>query len=176
MQTTTSIQKSGSPWYVHRWPWLLMAGPVLVILAGIYTTYLAFVREDALVVDDYYKEGKAINQDLRRDRVATRLDMSLDLRYDARSGALRGTLLSGGKPASGKIVIHLTHPTLPEKDLLLKTDLAADGSFSAALPMLARERWQVLVEDEGREWRLMKVWMWPDQKAVTIHADVSGAG
>ncbi len=38
------------PWWRHRWPWLLMAGPFLVVLAGSYTAYLAYTREDALVV------------------------------------------------------------------------------------------------------------------------------
>jgi hypothetical protein len=63
--------RNAKPWYAQRWPWLLMLGPVLVILAGSYTCWLAFSRQDALVVDDYYKQGRAINQDLRRDRVAT---------------------------------------------------------------------------------------------------------
>jgi hypothetical protein len=37
--------------------------------ASIYTC-LAMATPDALVVGDYYKQGKAINQDLRRDIVA----------------------------------------------------------------------------------------------------------
>ena len=66
-----------TPWWRQRWPWLLMAGPAIVIVAGVYTGYLAFTRQDALVVGDYYKQGKAINQDLRRDRAATALGLAL---------------------------------------------------------------------------------------------------
>ena len=77
-----------TPWWKQRWPWLLMAGPAIVIVAGIYTGYLAFTRQDALVVGDYYKRGKAINQDLRRDRVASSLGLSMSIGYDATQGML----------------------------------------------------------------------------------------
>jgi hypothetical protein len=53
--------KSG-PWYREPWPWILMAGPFTVIVAGLFTAWLAVTRADPLVVDNYYKEGLAINQ------------------------------------------------------------------------------------------------------------------
>ena len=28
-------------WYRHPWPWLLMAGPAIVVVAGLYTLFLA---------------------------------------------------------------------------------------------------------------------------------------
>ncbi|MFD2271607.1 FixH family protein [Undibacterium arcticum] len=62
-------------------------------------------------------QGKTINQDLRRDRVATRLGLSFNGRYDAATGKLQGTLLSFGVPTAGKIRIHLAHATQPEKKI-----------------------------------------------------------
>src|SRR3954471_23928353 len=107
------------PWYRHRWPWLLMLGPGLVVVAGIHTTWLAFSRQDALVVDDYYKQGKVINQDLRRDRVAAVLGLHLQMQYDAAGGKLHGEH-SGKMPiAAGPLSIRLIHSTLPEKDINL---------------------------------------------------------
>jgi len=43
------------PWYREPWPWILMAGPAAVIVAGIFTMTLAYRTEDGLVADDYYK-------------------------------------------------------------------------------------------------------------------------
>ena len=83
-----------APWYTHRWPWLLMLGPAVVAVAGIATSYVAFTSQDALVVGDYYKKGKAINQDLRRDRAAAALGLAVELRYDAAAGLLRGHVAS----------------------------------------------------------------------------------
>ena len=66
---------SALPWYREPWPWLLMAGPALVVVAGLTTAWIAVTHEDGLVADDYYKRGLAINQELRRDSAAVSLDV-----------------------------------------------------------------------------------------------------
>lgn len=174
MQTKTSIpQHPGSvkPWYMYPWPWLLMLGPFIVIVAGIHTTWLAFSHPDALVVDDYYKQGKAINQNLERDRTAAGMKLDLAVRYDAAAGKLIGTIHSHGKPQTEKLNIQLVHSTLPEKDIKLQAQPDQDGNFSADLPMLDMARWQVLVEGEGHEWRLNGAWAWPQQTSLDIKAE-----
>lgn len=162
-----------SPWYAQRWPWLLMVGPVAVVLAGIVTIWLAVNFQDALVVDDYYKQGRAINQDLRRDRTATSLQMQAKLNYDAETGALRGRVAGDAAARSGGLVMRLVHSTLPEKDLLLHVRPDADGRFSAALPMLDVARWQVIMENDARDWRLLGTWQWPRERQLIMKADVA---
>lgn len=39
------------PWYRHRWPWLLMSGPALVVVAGIATTVIAVRTADPMVAN-----------------------------------------------------------------------------------------------------------------------------
>ena len=34
-----------APWWRHRWPWLLMAGPAVVLVAGSSTSYLAHATQ-----------------------------------------------------------------------------------------------------------------------------------
>lgn len=159
------------PWWSHRWPWLLMLGPAIVMLAGLYTGWLAFSQPDALVVGDYYKKGKAINQDLRRDRAATALGVSVALRYDAAGGVLAGRVAQAGAAQPERLLLHLAHATQPEKDIRLVLYPAADGGFSVALPALERTRWQVLVENGARDWRLEASWQWPLQRGVVLRAD-----
>ena len=168
-----------TPWWKQRWPWLLMAGPAIVIVAGTYTGYLAFTRQDALVVGDYYKQGKAINQDLRRDRVASSLGLSLSLGYDATQGLLAGQLHRDGNGASAdgggsdnkQLFLRLSHATLPEKDIQLMVQPDAFGRFHINLPMLERSRWVVLVEGDKRDWRLAGAWSWPAERSITLRAD-----
>lgn len=150
-----------TPWYSQRWPWLLMLGPGVVVVAALYTGWLAFSRQDAMVVDDYYKQGMAINKDLRRDSVASAEGLTFNGRYDPSAGKLNGTLLSFGKPISGKILIHLAHPTQPEKDIQLTAQSNKDGHFSVELPMLERTIWQVVVRSDRGDWRLTGTWKWP---------------
>jgi uncharacterized protein len=163
------------PWYTQVWPWLLMLGPAVVVVAATYTGWLAFSRQDALVVADYYKQGLAINQDLQRDRVATSMGLSLNGRYDAASGKLNGTLRSFGTPIAGRVLLHLAHPTQPEKDIQLAAQPNQHGDFSIGLPMLERARWEVSVEGERRDWRLSGTWNWPQQQMIALKADLPPA-
>lgn len=173
MQSATHppLHGAAAPWYRHRWPWFLMIGPALVLVAGAFTAWLAVSRPDALVVGDYYKQGKAINQDLRRDRVASSLALAFMVRHDARSGRLHGRLESLGKPVVAPFRMRLAHPTQPGKDLALEALPDAQGRFSAALPELEATHWQVVVEGAARGWRLAGSWSPARQATLTIRAD-----
>jgi hypothetical protein len=160
-----------TPWYAQRWPWLLMLGPAIVLVAGAITGYLAYTRQDAMVVDDYYKQGKAINQDLRRDRVASAQRLSVALRYDTAAHAVSGELTSFGKPVTAPFRIMLAHSTQPEKDITLAAYPDAQGRFSVPLPKLDQARWQVNVEGSKHDWRLAGPWQFPAEQGVTIDAD-----
>lgn len=166
---------SATPWYAHIWPWLLMLGPFMVVVAATYTGWLAFSKQDALVVDDYYKQGNAINQDLRRDGAAAALGLSFNARYDAASGQLNGRLLSFGAPIAGKILIRFAHSTLPEKDLQLDAQPDQRGEFGVALPTLDKARWRISVESDRRDWRLTGAWQWPQEQTVELKADLPPA-
>jgi hypothetical protein len=165
--TPTATQVS--PWYRHRWPWFLMIGPASVLVAGAVAAWLALGHPDAMVVDDYYKQGKAINQDLRRDRAASALRLALQLRYEG--GRLNGRIESFGRPLAAAFTLRLAHPTLPQRDLSLLVKPDADGAFSVALPVLEQTHWQVVAEGNLRDWRLAKGWSWPRQAALAIVAD-----
>ncbi|WP_343730898.1 FixH family protein [Duganella sp.] len=164
----TTLTIPVTPWWKQRWPWLLAAGPAIVAVGSIYTAYLAMSAPDALVVGDYYKQGKAINQDLRRDHVASQLGLSMALGYDAASGTLSGRI---NRKDSGPLLLHLSHATLPEKDIKLVLVPDANGRFSANLPLLERSRWIVLVEGQKREWRLAGAWSWPAQRGIALLPD-----
>lgn len=169
MHILTMNKSSTEPWYRHRWPWLLMLGPVAVLVAGFVTMWISFTGADALVVDDYYKQGKAINQDLRRDRVAAERGIAATLRYDAASGRLLGRVSAKqGVTGATPLTVLLVHPTVPQKDIRLSAMPDANGDFVLPLAMLERANWQVQLEDGQRQWRLYGQWPWPQNKNVDI--------
>jgi uncharacterized protein len=163
------------PWYSQLWPWLIMSGPFIVVIAASYTGWIAFTRQDAMVVDDYYKQGMAINKDLRRDGAATNLGLTMDAAYDAAQGRLHGSLMSFGHPVAGKINILLSHATQPEKDRKLEVMVNPQGDFDTALPILDMGRWEVTVENAQRDWRLAGTWKWPQQRTIELKADMPPA-
>lgn len=155
-----------APWYRHRWPWLLMIGPVAVLIAGAITIWISFSGADALVVDDYYKQGKAINQDLRRDVVAARRGLTASLQYDAANGYVAGRLEGMGKPAT--LLVQVLHPTVPEKDVRRIVAVDSNGNFAFPLPLLDRANWTVQLEDQDKQWRLQGSWRWPEHIQTDI--------
>lgn len=171
MHAEDSIIDQAPPWYAQRWPWLLMLGPALVLVGGATAAWLAVSRPDALVVGDYYKQGKAINQDLKRDRVASTLRIGFEARYDPVHGRLEGSLESFGLPLSRNLRVLLAHPTQPEKDRTIVVQSDGAGRFSVALPALEPVRWLVVVESDQREWRLERNWAWQQHDTLRIVAD-----
>ena len=67
------------PWYKYKLVWMIIAIPAASVIAGINMIYLAVNTDDGLVADDYYKEGMAINQNLKRDRTAAELGLGAEL-------------------------------------------------------------------------------------------------
>jgi hypothetical protein len=166
MSTPNKIILQSAPWYQHRWPWLLMAGPMVVIIAGFITMWISFSGADALVVDDYYKQGKAINQDLRREAQAKTLGLQLAMHYDPSVGQMQGRLSGVDKASS--LTLLVIHPTLPAKDMRFTVQSDAHGKFAVILPLLERAHWQIELQDSQRTWRLHGRWDWPTQKEIEI--------
>ncbi|MFN7855872.1 MAG: FixH family protein [Acidovorax sp.] len=51
-------------WWKFGHVWLVIAGPVIVIIAGFVTLWLAISRPDPVVAEDYYRQGIEINKTL----------------------------------------------------------------------------------------------------------------
>jgi uncharacterized protein len=58
------------PWWQYGYVWFLIAGPLLVVIAGFITLYLAISRPDPLVDEQYYQHGIEINKTLNEKRDA----------------------------------------------------------------------------------------------------------
>lgn len=139
------------PWYREPWPWLLMAGPLAVILAGAATMWIAFSSSDGLVADDYYKQGLAINKRLAREDEARRLGISASVRLTP--DRLRVELKGEAPPA---LFVHLAHATRAGYDMRLRLAPVAPGSYEAELSDLPRGHWRIVIEDPRGTWRIAR--------------------
>jgi hypothetical protein len=124
-----------------------------------------------MVVDDYYKQGKAINQDLRRDRVASSLRLAVQARYMPDAGRIEGRITSAGQAYAKPFLLRFAHPTLPQRDIMLMVKPDDDGRFTAALPALEATHWQVVAEGALRDWKLGRSWDWSKQPELGLVAD-----
>ena len=140
---------SRKPWYREPWPWLLMSGPAIVVVAGIATAVIAFRGADGLVADDYYKQGLGINRQIARDQAARDLGISGELRI--LPGRVRVTLRSTA-PLPDRVTLRFAHPARASDDRVLHPARTADGAWEAPLSDLPAGRWRAIVETA--QWRV----------------------
>ena len=161
------------PWYRHRWPWLLIAGPGIVVVAGFVTLWLAIASDDGLVADDYYKRGLAINRVLERTHRAAALGLSATVDVDP-SGAARVALASASRDAAAAptaIRLVIVHPTRAGLDRRADLVRGPEGVYVGRVAPMAPGRWLVSVETDA--WRLPVAEVAPDVRDVRLSAVAS---
>lgn len=173
---TAKIDSAIAPrWYRERWPWLLMIGPVVVIIAGIYTAWLAVSTSDGLVSEDYYRQGLAAGATLARSQRAAELGISAGLRLtsDGVTLRLRATGAGWSPPASLKLT--LSHPTRAGIDQVRQLQRVGE-TYAGPLQLPAAGHWLILLEDDANTWRILGSVMLPSSGETVIGAPDSGAG
>jgi len=147
--------KPAVPWYKEPWPWLLMAGPFFVVVAGLITAVVAFRGADPLVAEDYYKQGLAINRVLERDQRAAALHVKAQLWYAADSGRVRVQLgKDGALPAT--LRLQLAHATRAQLDTTVMLQSIGAGLYEGPLPARAAGHWSLVID--GADWRVAGTW------------------
>lgn len=152
------------PWYREPWPWLLMLGPAIVIVAGSYTLWLAVSTADGLVADDYYKQGLAINRRLARGDTAAKLGMLGHARFELDTVVVG--LRSDSAQLPPTLTLTLVHPTRAGLDQSVVLERGANGEYAAKISAPAPGRWIITIEQ--RDWRLAGHWQAPFNEAIEL--------
>lgn len=169
IQSKPLRQAQDRPWYREPWPWILMAGPAAVVVAGLVTYWIAATTFDGMVVDDYYKQGLAINKVLERDQAAARLGLGAEVGLAGGGHRIRVALAGGGLRGEQRLRLRLAHPAHADLDQGIALERAGDG-YEGGLQPLRPGRWSVTLEDEARTWRLMGVWRVPEEAVLRMRA------
>ncbi|MGD9946360.1 MAG: FixH family protein [Burkholderiaceae bacterium] len=146
------------PWYRHRWPWLLMLAPGAAAIGGFFILWLAASANNSLVVDDYYREGRAINLQLARDRLAGELGLHGELSGSTDADGAAVVLQLQARPGidwPDTLTLSLVHATRAELDASWPMQRIGEGRYRAAATLPASGHWQVQIEDPARRWRLV---------------------
>jgi len=139
------------PWHRQFWPWFLILLPASVVVAGLSTVYIASRHADDLVVDDYYREGLAINQKLDKKLRAEALRLSAQLRFGEGwvTARVQGPV---DDPALG---LSLSHPMQASADFTAALARVGPGFYRGSLPHRVAPRWHWTLESLGDDrWRL----------------------
>lgn len=145
-----------------------MAGPFVVVVAAIFTAWLAISSSDGLVTEDYYKQGLAANQTLARSERARELGLAARLTMTAESVTVRlSQRPDAGQDLPAAVRITLSHPTRAGLDQTQLLNREGDG-FSGKFRLPASGHWIVLLEDEAKSWRLMASVVLPSSGETVI--------
>lgn len=139
------------PWYRQFWPWFLILLPGTAVVASLYTLIIANQYADDLVVDDYYKEGLAINRQLKRQNEARVLELKATFTSQQRQLDIQ---LEGPIEAS-QLRLLLSHAMESDQDFAVPVQQVGRGHYRVLLPQVLKGRWHwTLDEGVSSHWRL----------------------
>lgn len=163
------------PWYREPWPWYLMAGPFVVVIAAFVTAWIAVSSNDGLVTDDYYKKGLAVDQTLARSRLAVEqgIEARLRLTSDRVDIALASTAAEA-RPTALRLT--LSHPTRAGLDQVVELRPSENQHYAGELRLPGSGHWIVLIEDDAQTWRLMGNVVLPALGETLIGGSPTGKG
>ena len=162
-------------WYKEPWPWLLMVGPAIVVVAGFSTFYIARKSAPEMVTDDYYKEGKYISIELKRDEAAIQRHINGQVLISPNMDTAK-VLLSGDFDRKAPLNLIFLHPAKKSGDQVIVLKPTQDGVASGdkteylavfkTLPQV--QHWYVRVEDANSEWRVEDKWIVSQGNAINL--------
>ncbi|MDC7692203.1 FixH family protein [Vogesella indigofera] len=155
------------PWYKERWFWLLMSGPLLVVIAGFVTFGIIVRGADDMVNDDYYKQGKDINLELKRDLAAQSLGINAQVMFSDDMRSVR-VVDTSAKPLTGTPELLLLHPTRQQGDQRIALQRVGDKLYQGALKPDQVSHWYVRLQDKQGSWRVQSEWLPAEGAMVTL--------
>ncbi len=144
-------QDATLPWYRQFWPWLLIALPASVVIAGFATLFIANRYADDLVVHDYYKNGLAINRQLAKQKAAEARGIAAQLAIAEQIVTVR----MQGLVEDQSLTLRFSHPLEADRDFRLVLERIAPGFYQAPLTHRPDSRWHWILEGGAAQpWRL----------------------
>lgn len=137
-------------WYREPWPWLLTAGPFIVVVASLASAWMAVKTDDGLVAQDYYKQGLLINQRLKH--AAPDPERRLGAVVTVAAGGEVRANVDGLEDAPRRLRLLVSHPGLVNHPESVTLERGPDGAYVGTLPRQTPGRWIVTLEADG--WRL----------------------
>jgi hypothetical protein len=146
------VAENAKPWYREFWFWFVFSPLIYIIIMCSITVTIALKGADDVIIDNYYKEGRMINQALEQDQRARDLGLLADLRFDRTSGDVMISLTSAvGDTASlpDTILLMMGHPVKEEKDQIIHLKAIAPGQYRGTLATEPQYSWYLTLYPIG---------------------------
>jgi len=168
-----------TPWYKEPWAWLVFFLPFSAVVAGIATYIIANHEPDALVIGEYYKEGKAINLQLAKIKQAQKLGIKFGLKYSDNQLVIKPTGIEKVFPL---LNVNFFHPTQEHKDFYLALTPDGNGSFRHNFSNDEAEsikpingKWRITITPFEDHWKIQNTIFLPQTNFIEITPDLKQA-
>lgn len=151
--STIVTDEASRPWYRQPWLWFLLSIPIAsVILSSIMVT-VAVVGKDSLVSDNYYKDGMGINQTIEQDQLAKALGLTPIINVN-NTEVILNLISTSDIKSQAFLTLKLLHPTVSDKDIIIKLLPSGNGIFLGELPHSIEGRRYLDLYAYDESWRL----------------------
>ncbi len=128
-----------APWYRQPWFWFVMSPLIVVICVVLTFVTVSVFHADDRVVDNYYKQGRTINQSFEQEARARALNLVAEVAFDPVTGEV---LLDLSGEADLPDVLHLMvgHPVNADQDQRVLLQKVREGRYRGDLTAAVSHR------------------------------------
>jgi hypothetical protein len=144
-------------WWQEPMALMVFALPMIAVIAGLTTVWIAYSRAPELVNDNYSKD-LGVEQTNEMDKRAHFLGVAADLKAD---GGMLTIDLTGKLNKPQHLLLKLIHPTGSNSDIVMALTLDHAQMYSTVLPSIPAGERKLVVEPVDRKWRLTGSWEAP---------------
>lgn len=174
--TTPSNDEANRPWYRQPWLWFLILFPAMSITYCIIAITVSLTTHTSMVVDDYSKEGLAINQSLAREAMAADLGLKASI---SQSGRNLDIVLDSHEAAAVSpdyLVLRLFHPTMGEQDRVIQLSPAGPGRYRGQVAGNIDGRWYLDLSGPDSDWRIKGEGRFPAESGIVLRPNDADRG
>lgn len=154
-------------WYKQFWPWFLITIPLCSMILSFNMLRFAYNGDDSMVVDDYYKQGKAINISLEKIEKAKALNIHSLLTV---SGDQLTLTFPQGQPQDGSALrLSFYHVTQQHKDQAYDLIKDAAGVYRATAARDLSGKWRVVLQPHDSQWKIQQTLTLPQARAIPFN-------
>lgn len=173
---STHNDEASRPWYRQPWFWFLVLFPAMSVTYCIIAITIAINTQSSMVVDDYSKQGRGINQSLARDTRASELGLEADIQQSERQLEINLKSRSDTLDEPDYLVLQLFHPTLGERDRVIQLTSVGSGVYRGQIAGKLDGRWYLDLSGPSSDWRIKGEGNFPMESGMQLRSDDSERG
>jgi len=142
------LKKRKVPWYREPWAWFVISPLIAVLLVCSVLVTLAVRGGDDVVTDDYYKEGKMVNNRFAAEAYAKSNNINGVLVLNNTGRGVQLTMQSD-VPLDSELVLVLSHPAEADLDQTLVLQLLEADRYQVQFDKVLTGRRYIRIESRA---------------------------